>query len=60
MYVQRNTEAHLCNHCCSGRAMNITQPVCVFVTLGSQHGMHMGHIIVRGLSCSTIFFHTIS
>jgi len=36
MYVQRNTEAHLCNHCCSGKAINITQPECVFVALGTQ------------------------
>jgi len=25
----RNNEARSCNHCCSGKAMNITQPVCV-------------------------------
>ena len=27
--VQRNIEARLFNHCCSGKAMRITRPVCV-------------------------------
>jgi 2-succinyl-5-enolpyruvyl-6-hydroxy-3-cyclohexene-1-carboxylate synthase len=59
MFVQGNTEAHLCNHCCSGRAKSITQPVCVFVTLGTQRAMCMRHIIC-GLSRSTIFVLIIS
>jgi hypothetical protein len=28
MYVKRNVEEHSCNHCCSGKAMSITQPEC--------------------------------
>jgi hypothetical protein len=36
MYAQWNSEAHLCNHCCSGKAINITQPECVFVALDTQ------------------------
>jgi len=27
MYVQRHIEARSCNHCCSGKAMSIAQPV---------------------------------
>jgi hypothetical protein len=39
----RNIEARSCYHCCSGKEMNITQPVCVFVALDIQHAMRMGH-----------------
>ena len=42
--VLRNIEARSCNHCCSGKAINITQPVCVFVALGIVHAMSMGRI----------------
>jgi hypothetical protein len=43
MYVQRNTEARLCNHCCSGKTINVTYSVCVFVALGIQHAIGMRH-----------------
>ena len=33
MYVLRNIEMSLCNHCCSGRAISITYSECVFVAL---------------------------
>jgi hypothetical protein len=39
---------------------NITQPECVFVALGIQHAMHMGHIVNCALLHSKIFFHIIS
>jgi hypothetical protein len=29
MYVWRNIEARSCNHCCSAKAMSITQPECL-------------------------------
>jgi len=35
-------------------------PVCVFVALGIQHAMRMRHIVICGLSESTIFSHIIS
>jgi hypothetical protein len=33
---------------------------CVFVGLGIQHAMRMGHTAICGLPSSTIFFHIIS
>jgi len=32
----------------------------IFVDLGIQHAMHQCHIVICGLSGSTIFFHIIS
>ena len=43
-----------CN-CCSGKAVGITQPECVFIALGIQRAMWMRHVI-RGLPRSAIFF----
>jgi len=59
MYVQRNIQAHSCNHCCSGKAMSITQTVCAFVSFGIQQALSMRHIIIYGLPRSTTFFHII-
>jgi hypothetical protein len=53
---KRNTEALSCNHCCSGKAIRMTYPECLFMALGFQHAMVMRHIITCGLSGSTIFF----
>jgi len=33
---------------------------CVFVALGTYRGMRMRHIVICGLPCSTVFFHSIS
>jgi hypothetical protein len=46
MYVQHNIEACLGDHCCSGKAVSITQPVCASVALRIQHAMPMCHIIM--------------
>jgi hypothetical protein len=60
MYISCNMEARLCNHCCRGKAINITYSECVSVALGIQHAMHMRHTVTCGLSDSTIFFPTLS
>jgi hypothetical protein len=39
---------------------SITYSVRVFVALGIQHAMRMRHIVICGLTGSTIFFHNIS
>jgi len=51
------TEPHSCNHCCSGKAANITYYGCVFVTLGVHYATHMHLTVTCGLSDSTIFLH---
>ena len=57
MYVKRNTDARSRTHCCSGKAISITYPECVFVPLGTQHAKRMRHIVISGLPGSTILFH---
>ena len=60
MYVWRNIETLLCNHCCSGKARNITYYECLSLVLVTQHAMRMHHIAICGLSGPTTFFHIIS
>ena len=54
------TQVRSCNHCCSRKAMSITQPACAFVALGIQYSMCMRHTVICGLLRSTKFFHIIS
>ena len=58
-YVYRNTEARSRNHCCRGKAISITYYKCVSIASVIQLTKCMGHIVKRGLSGCTIFYHTI-
>jgi hypothetical protein len=60
MYVQRNIEARLCNHCCSGKAMSITHSERVLLALGIQHAMRICRIVIYDLPGSTALFHIFS
>jgi len=42
------------------KQLSITHSECVFVALHIQHAMRVLHIVICGLSGSTIFFHIIS
>ena len=44
-------------HCCCGKETTISYFGCVFVDLVIQREMCMGHIVICGLSGSTVFFH---
>jgi hypothetical protein len=57
---KRNIHARSHNHSCSGKAISVTYSECVLVALGIQHAMRIRHIVIRGLSGSTTFFHVIS
>ena len=56
MYAQRNTEARSCNHCYSGKEINITYSECVLVALGIQHAMRMRLIVICRLPVLQHFF----
>jgi hypothetical protein len=56
---KRNNEARSCNHCCSGKAINITFCERVSVALVIQHAMRMRNVVICGLPRSTICFHNI-
>jgi len=56
MYVERNTEERWCNNYCKGKTISIAHSERVFVDLVIQHAIRMRHIVICGLSASTIFF----
>jgi hypothetical protein len=58
MYVECNSEARSCNHCCTGKSIRITYSESVFTALVILHAKRMRRIVICGLPGSTIFFHT--
>jgi len=42
---QRNNEARLRNHCCRGKAANVTYSNCMCVTLRIQHAVRMQAVL---------------
>ena len=48
MYIYCTTEAHMCHHWNSGKAISIIYSVCVFVVLGIQHAQRMRSILGQG------------
>jgi len=62
MTYKRNIERRSCNHCWRGRTRikNITYSECLSVTLVIQREMRGRHIVICGLSGSTVFFRIIS
>jgi hypothetical protein len=53
--MERNIQARLCNHCCSGKVMSIIYSECVFVALDIHYAMRMPQIVICGLPGSTNF-----
>ena len=51
MYVEHNTETHLCNHCCCRKAISITYTECVYVALVNQPANCIHHITVSYVAC---------
>ena len=60
MYVKCDIEQRYCNYCCFGKAIRITNAKCVFVDIGIQDSIHMRHVVICGLSDSTIFLYIVS
>ena len=56
MYVECNVQGRSADHCCSGKATSIIYCEYGFVASGIQHAKRRRHIVICGLSVSTIFF----
>jgi hypothetical protein len=55
-----NNEAHLCNHCCHGKA-NVLHILSVSVALVTQHAMHIHCVIFTSVSSPAVtYFFTLS
>jgi len=45
LYVQINTEALSCNHCCRGKLISITYSECMSIALVIQHAKRMRRVM---------------
>ena len=52
--LYRNMEARSRNHCCRGKAINITYSKCVFVALVIQHAKGMRGIVLSSGACQAV------
>jgi len=52
MYVQRNTGALSCSHCCCGEASSVTYSECVFVALVIRDAMR--RIMLLPVACLAV------
>jgi hypothetical protein len=50
-------EVRSCNHCCSVKAISITDSEGAFVALGIQHVLRVLHVVICGLPRSAKVFH---
>ena len=61
MYVKGTIKARSRNHCCSGKAINITHYEWLFVSLGIQHAKRMRHLVLSSVACLAVqYFFTLS
>jgi hypothetical protein len=61
MCVERNIQARSYNHCCSGKAINITYSEFVSIGLDIQHAMRMRRVALLSVACSALqYFPTLS
>jgi hypothetical protein len=58
--VLDNIKVPLSKYWCSEKAIHIKYSECMFVNLSIQNAMRMHHIVICGLTGSTIFSHVIS
>ena len=52
MYVQHNIDVRSCNHCCSGKAIGITQPECVCL----QPQVSSMQCVLSSVACSSLLY----
>jgi hypothetical protein len=61
IYVQREIEARLYNHCCSGKTISIIYSELVFVALDIHHAVRIRPITLSSEACLTLlYFSTLS
>jgi hypothetical protein len=54
-----DVKARSCYHCCSGKAISITNSECVTVALGIQHAKRMRHSLLLFVVCPAVHYFSI-